>query len=146
MLLDKLLVVYFFYLNPLLWRVFLYNYIKILLWHPKTPRRKYTIIFIKINDIILFNNSFLIKIFVEHTGLNILVSLIFPTFIRIIISINRMIKNLTTKGISHLDAIGPASVKIIEQATFPQEAVGTSKSIILMVASLMSILLGLILV
>jgi len=68
-----------------------------------------------------------------------------PTVVQLNNNIERMIKNLTKDGISNLDAIGPASVKIIEQATYPQEAQGASKKLILMIASMMSIFLGLIL-
>lgn len=53
--------------------------------------------------------------------------------------------NLEKESLSNLEAIGPASVKIIEQATVPMNTIGTSKWMTLGIAFAMSCLLGCIL-
>ncbi len=56
--------------------------------------------------------------------------------------ITAMEKSLTGEPISDLEAIGPASVKIIEQAQVPLEPVGTSDIITLILAFIMAPFLG----
>jgi capsular exopolysaccharide synthesis family protein len=53
-----------------------------------------------------------------------------------------MEQNLRGNLVTNLDAIGPASVKIIEQATRPLKPVGTSKKITFGLAVIMSVFLG----
>jgi len=60
-------------------------------------------------------------------------------------NINTMTQNLTGQPLDDVEAIGPASVKIIEQAYPPTEPLGKNKSIVLILAFIMSVLLGLIL-
>ncbi|MDR4507119.1 MAG: polysaccharide biosynthesis tyrosine autokinase [Candidatus Brocadiaceae bacterium] len=60
-------------------------------------------------------------------------------------SIDTMNRNITIAPLSYLEAIGPASAKIIEQAQIPFETVGTSKSTTLVLAFFMSIFLGILL-
>ncbi|MDD5432020.1 MAG: polysaccharide biosynthesis tyrosine autokinase [Candidatus Omnitrophica bacterium] len=57
-------------------------------------------------------------------------------------NIERMIKNLDGKPLPDVEAIGPASVKIIEQATVPLRPVGLPKSTTLLLAFVMSVFLG----
>ena len=60
-------------------------------------------------------------------------------------SIEAMKKNLNGQTLDDIEAIGPASVKIIEQATPPLGPVGQPKSLIIALALVMSIFLGLML-
>ncbi|MFA6217686.1 MAG: GNVR domain-containing protein [Candidatus Omnitrophota bacterium] len=58
-------------------------------------------------------------------------------------NIDKMIKNnLNGQPLPDIEAIGPASVKIIEQASVPLEAVGPSPVLIIILAFFMSIFLG----
>ena len=57
-------------------------------------------------------------------------------------SISKMNQSLTGDYLSDLDAIGPASVKIIEQAILPLKPQGPNKTVLLMVAFFMSSFLG----
>jgi len=59
--------------------------------------------------------------------------------------IQNMTQNLTGQPLDNVEAIGPASVKIIEQAYPPIEPEGKSKVIILILGIVMSLFLGLIL-
>lgn len=60
-------------------------------------------------------------------------------------SIDAMTKNLTGTTLPSLEAIGPASVKIIEQAQAPFEPKGIRKWVTLVIAFFMSVILGLML-
>lgn len=60
-------------------------------------------------------------------------------------NIDLMTKNLAGATLSNIEAIGPASVKIIEQAQIPFEPTDTSKSLTIGLAFFMSIFLGIIL-
>lgn len=60
-------------------------------------------------------------------------------------NITKMRRGLTGKPISIIEAIGPASVKIIEQAHIPLEPVEADKPLILVLAFFMSGLLGIML-
>lgn len=53
--------------------------------------------------------------------------------------------NLTHDTIPNLDAIGPASVKIIDQASITSEPTGVRKILVLLVAVIFSLILGLVL-
>jgi len=67
-----------------------------------------------------------------------------PQVVQIRDHINKLYKTLDGTPISNADAIGPASVKIIEQASMPLRPVGKSKKLLLMVAFVMSLALGVI--
>jgi len=56
--------------------------------------------------------------------------------------IRKMSVNLGGKPVSNIDAIGPANVKIIEQATVPLQPAGPNKSIIVVVSLLAGFILG----
>jgi capsular exopolysaccharide synthesis family protein len=56
--------------------------------------------------------------------------------------IDAMTKNLTGEPLPNIEAIGPASVKVVEQAQIPFSPVGPSKIMILLLAFFMSIFLG----
>ncbi|MBM2832960.1 MAG: exoP 1 [Candidatus Brocadiaceae bacterium] len=60
-------------------------------------------------------------------------------------NIDEMTKNLNGTMLSNTEAIGPASVKIIEQAQIPFEPTGTSKYVNIALAFSMSIFLGIML-
>ncbi len=60
-------------------------------------------------------------------------------------NIHRMSDSLAGGPISDIEAIGPASVKIMEQASIPMGPVGPPKVLILALAALMSLFLGVIL-
>ena len=60
-------------------------------------------------------------------------------------SIEKMEKRLTGNPLSNIEAIGPASVKIIEQAQIPLSPTGTPKILTLALAFVMSIFLGIML-
>ena len=57
-------------------------------------------------------------------------------------NITKMVKKLDGQPLDDIDAIGPASVKIIEQASVPLESSGMSKAVTFLLAVAMSILLG----
>ena len=57
-------------------------------------------------------------------------------------NINKMIQNLSGEPLPAVDAIGPASVKIIEQAQVPLYPTGTSKRIVIFFALIMSLFFG----
>jgi capsular exopolysaccharide synthesis family protein len=57
-------------------------------------------------------------------------------------NINAMIQNLNGKPLSNIEAIGPASVKIIEQASPPISPLGPPKRLVLLAGFVMSIVLG----
>ncbi len=57
-------------------------------------------------------------------------------------TIEKMTKELNGRQLPVIDAIGPASVKIIEQADVPLRPVGPSKPLIVVLAFFMSIFLG----
>lgn len=60
-------------------------------------------------------------------------------------NIERMVKGLNGEPMLGVDAIGPASVKIIEQASMPQSPVGLPKTAIVILSSVMSIFLSIML-
>lgn len=60
-------------------------------------------------------------------------------------SIDKMIKSLNGQPLANVEAIGPASVKIIEQANVPLKPVGPSDIVYLILAGFMSIFLGILL-
>ncbi len=68
-----------------------------------------------------------------------------PSVIQLRDSINKIIKTMNGSPVADIEAIGPASVKIIEQASLPLYPIGTSKKLILAAAMIMSLGLGLIL-
>lgn len=57
-------------------------------------------------------------------------------------NIARMTEGLHGRQVSDVDAIGPASVKVMEQATVPLEPAGTRPAVILAIGFLMSVALG----
>jgi len=65
-----------------------------------------------------------------------------PTVKQLEDHINRLNSKLTSKPITDIEAIGPASVKIIEQAIPPLKSSGKSKALILTLAFIMSLLSG----
>ncbi|MCC7212352.1 MAG: lipopolysaccharide biosynthesis protein, partial [Candidatus Brocadia sp.] len=68
-----------------------------------------------------------------------------PIVVQLGNGIDKISKNLTGETLPAIEAIGPASVKIIEQALVPLEPAGKSKGLTLMLAICMSLLLGIIL-
>ncbi|MCF6149214.1 MAG: polysaccharide biosynthesis tyrosine autokinase [Candidatus Kuenenia sp.] len=66
----------------------------------------------------------------------------YQTVIQLRDNINKMINKLTAQPISSLEAIGPASVKIVEQAQIPLTPAGGNKRVAIAVAFVMSIFLG----
>jgi len=68
----------------------------------------------------------------------------YQTVIQLKDNIDRMVNKLKEEPRSVTDAIGPASVKIIEQAQIPLAPSGTSKRITIVIASFMSVFLGVI--
>lgn len=66
-----------------------------------------------------------------------------PAIFQLRDDIKSMTNNLNGKPLDNVEAIGPASVKIIEQAYCPVEPMGHGKKIILILALVMSIFLGL---
>lgn len=60
-------------------------------------------------------------------------------------NIDNMTKNLSGKPLPSTESIGPASVKIIEQASLPLASIAKPKALIVAVAFFMGLLLGLIL-
>ena len=67
-----------------------------------------------------------------------------PIVIQLKNNIDKMANNLTGKILPDIEAIGPATVKIIEQAEVPLEPSGTNKRTILLLALVMSLFLGII--
>lgn len=68
-----------------------------------------------------------------------------PIVVQLGNGIDKMTRNLTGETLSAIEAIGPASVKVIEQAQVPLEPMGKSKQLVLMLAISMSLFLGVIL-
>jgi len=60
-------------------------------------------------------------------------------------NIEKLDKALTGESLPNIEAIGPASVKIIEQATEPPEPAGKSKALVLALALFLSIAMGVVL-
>lgn len=60
-------------------------------------------------------------------------------------TIDKMLKNLNGKPLPDIEAIGPASVKIVEQANIPLEPVGPSNLLIFILAIFMALFLGIML-
>ncbi len=60
-------------------------------------------------------------------------------------NIAQMVERLNGMTISGVDAIGPASVKIIEQATVPRQPIGPTKTVIIGMSFFLSIVFGMIL-
>lgn len=65
-----------------------------------------------------------------------------PIVVQLKNAIDKMSENLTGKTLPTIEAIGPASVKIVEQAQPPLEPTGTNKIVILLLAFFMSPFLG----
>ncbi|RKY68004.1 MAG: lipopolysaccharide biosynthesis protein [Candidatus Latescibacterota bacterium] len=65
-----------------------------------------------------------------------------PTVLQLRDNIEKMKESLNGKLLSDIEAIGPASVKIVEQATIPLKPIGPSDTTILILAFFMSIFLG----
>ncbi len=68
-----------------------------------------------------------------------------PTSIQLQDSILAMIKNLNGQPLSDVEAIGPASVKIVEQATLPLRPTGIPKPLTFILAIFMAVFLGIML-
>ncbi len=68
-----------------------------------------------------------------------------PTSIQLQDSILAMIKNLNGQPLSDVEAIGPASVKIVEQATLPLRPTGIPKTLTFILAVFMAAFLGIML-
>ena len=68
-----------------------------------------------------------------------------PAVIQLKDNIEKMIKSLNGKPLPNVEAIGPASVKIIEQATIPFEPAGIPKILTLILAFFMAVFLGIML-
>ena len=56
--------------------------------------------------------------------------------------INEMIKNITTEKLSAMEAVGPASIKIIEQAQLPPMPEGIGSGMVLLLAIFMGVFSG----
>lgn len=67
-----------------------------------------------------------------------------PQVVQMRDNINKMLKTMDGSPISNADAIGPASVKIIEQAVIPIHAVKQQKKLYLLIALVMSLVLGIV--
>ncbi len=65
-----------------------------------------------------------------------------PQVVQMRDNINKMLKTMDGSPISNADAIGPASVKIIEQAVIPIHAVKQQKKLYMLIALVMSLVLG----
>lgn len=65
-----------------------------------------------------------------------------PTVAQLKDNIEKMAKNLNGEPLSDFEAIGPASVKVIEQANLPNKPQGLPKPATLLLAFVMSIFLG----
>ena len=65
-----------------------------------------------------------------------------PTVLQLRDNVQAMIENLNGQPLPDEQAIGPASVKIIEQASIPIQPNGTSKKIVFAMAALMGLFLG----
>jgi capsular exopolysaccharide synthesis family protein len=65
-----------------------------------------------------------------------------PIVVQLGNGIDKITKSLTGETLPAIEAIGPASVKIIEQALVPIRPTGKSKGLILMLATVMSLFLG----
>lgn len=65
-----------------------------------------------------------------------------PIVVQLGNGIDKITKNLTGETLPAIEAIGPASVKIIEQALVPINPTGKSKGLILLLATVMSLFLG----
>lgn len=68
-----------------------------------------------------------------------------PIVVQLRDNIERLTKNLTGEALPDIEAIGPASVKIIEQALVPLDPKGSKKKLSLIFAFFMSIFLGIML-
>ncbi len=68
-----------------------------------------------------------------------------PTAIQLKDNIDKMIKNLDGQPLPDVEAIGPASVKILEQATLPLRPSGIPRGLTLVLAFFMSIFLSIML-
>ncbi|MCK5242291.1 polysaccharide biosynthesis tyrosine autokinase [bacterium] len=68
-----------------------------------------------------------------------------PTIIQLKDNIDKMAKRLRGNPLSNIEAIGPATVKIIEQARVPLQPTGPRKLIVMALGLFMSIFLGLML-
>jgi len=65
-----------------------------------------------------------------------------PTTVQLKDNIDKMAKNLNGQPLPDVEAIGPASVKVIEQATIPDRPVGIPPIFLLVLAFFMSVFLG----
>ncbi len=65
-----------------------------------------------------------------------------PIVVQLGNGMDKITKNLTGETLPAIEAIGPASVKIIEQALVPIKPTGKSKGLILLLATVMSLFLG----
>ncbi|MBE7445029.1 MAG: polysaccharide biosynthesis tyrosine autokinase [Planctomycetia bacterium] len=65
-----------------------------------------------------------------------------PIVVQLGSGIDKITKNLTGVTLPAIEAIGPASVKIIEQALVPISPAGISKGLVLLLATVMSLFLG----
>ena len=68
-----------------------------------------------------------------------------PRVIQLKSGIDELTKNLSGALLSSIEALGPASVKIIEQAHVPFEPAGSSKKVTVAIAFVMSLFLGIML-
>jgi len=57
-------------------------------------------------------------------------------------SVERMTKSLNGQPLPDVEAIGPASVKVVEQASVPLQPAGPAKQLVYLLAGLMSVFLG----
>jgi len=65
-----------------------------------------------------------------------------PTTIQLKDSIEKMVKNLTGQPLPDIEAIGPASIKVVEQASVPMQPTGLPKTLTFVLGVFMSIFLG----
>lgn len=65
-----------------------------------------------------------------------------PTVLQLRDNVQEMIANLNGKQLPDEQAIGPASVKIIEQASIPFQPQGPSKKLVFLVAAVMGLFMG----
>jgi len=68
-----------------------------------------------------------------------------PTVLQLKDNIEKMAKNLTGTPLPDIDAIGPASVKVIEQANVPLKPTGPSRKVIALLALVMAAFLSIML-
>lgn len=65
-----------------------------------------------------------------------------PTVLQLKDSIDKMLESLNGNPVSNIEAIGPATVKVVEQANVPLEPKGPRKMLVMLLGVVMSVFLG----